>query len=234
MALGLLRLRVARGLRRLFAVARGLGLGRAEIGQAAARLVVVEVRPADPRQEAGVVVLPERPVRPRGRHGGPGSAERRQPERVVPEPAGRSGALPPPGGRRVDDRPLPGQRVGLRGEPDEADALPGQQRPVDRRSSVLIGRDVQPAHRFAGSLRDLCAGEGDRGERQRHRNAAGRRGAQNGHSQQCFHRRNVITTVQQLSRRNAGVMTDPRLMTGSGPHAATALPLARSRYAHGQ
>jgi len=23
-------------------------------------------------------------------------------------------------------------------------------------------------------------------------------------------------------------------MTGSGPHAATALPLARSRYAHGQ
>src|SRR6185437_14385983 len=85
---------------------------RAERGQAVGRLVVVEVSLADPGQEAGVVVLPERPVRPRGRHGGPRPAVRGQPERVMPEPAGGAGALPPPGGRRVDDRPLPGQRDG--------------------------------------------------------------------------------------------------------------------------
>jgi hypothetical protein len=140
-----------------FVVARGLGRGRAEIGQAAARLIVVKVRPTDPRQEAGVVVLPERPVRPRGRHDGPGSAERRQPERVVPEPAGRSGALPPPGGRRVDDRPLPGQRVGPRGEPGDPGDHRGDADPVavggllvgivlqvnDERES---GSDVRGAH----------------------------------------------------------------------------------------
>src|SRR5580700_5527359 len=49
--------------------------GRAERRKAVGRLVVVQVRVADPRQRPGIVVLPERPALPGGRHGGRRSAE---------------------------------------------------------------------------------------------------------------------------------------------------------------
>src|SRR5580693_3332355 len=68
--------------------------GRAERGKAVGRLVVVQVRVADPRQRAGIVVLPERPALPGGRHGGRRAAERGEPERVMREPPGGSRALP--------------------------------------------------------------------------------------------------------------------------------------------
>src|SRR5882757_2739556 len=69
--------------------------GRAERRKAVGRLVVVQVRVADPWQRAGIVVLPERPALPGGRHGGRRAAERGEPERVMGEPAGGSRALPP-------------------------------------------------------------------------------------------------------------------------------------------